>query len=60
MEKKTGIKVKNLKILENGNFYDLPGNVYAHGYLKSLCKLYSLEFSKVLSIYNDVVNRLEF
>ncbi|OGE85531.1 MAG: hypothetical protein A3J48_00235 [Candidatus Doudnabacteria bacterium RIFCSPHIGHO2_02_FULL_46_11] len=56
IEAKTGIKLKNLKALEAGNFHDLPAPVYVQGYLKTLCKIYGLEFSKTISLYQEEEN----
>ena len=50
---KTGVNASFIRSLENGNYYELPAEVYVQGYLKSLCRLYSLEYAKVLSLYKE-------
>ncbi len=60
VEEKSGIKIKNLKSLESGNYHDLPATVYVQGYLKSLAKLYGLEFAKILERYKEEQNILSY
>ena len=53
VEGKTGIKVKNLKALEDGDYHALPAPVYVQGYLKNLARLYGLEFARMLALYRE-------
>lgn len=48
---KTQIAVKYLENLENGNYQELPGEVYNRQFLKQLAKLYSLSEKTLLKIY---------
>ena len=50
---KTKIHLSYLKALESGRYHELPSSVYVQGYLKTLSRLYSLELSKLLELYQE-------
>lgn len=47
----SGVQAKFVKALEEGRVWDLPADVYARGFLRSLCRLYRIEPAEVLGQY---------
>ncbi len=48
---KLGIREEYLKYLEEGNYQNLPGEIYTKNFLKSYLKFLSLDIEKCLQIY---------
>lgn len=53
IEDKTSIKAEFIKALEDGDYHQLPPEVYVQGYLKVLSRLYGLELARLNSLYKD-------
>src|SRR5690606_24960570 len=46
--------------LEQGNYHELPAEVYVQGYLKSLSRIYGLDLSEVLETYKQECGLLKY
>ncbi len=56
VSKKTGIIVKFLQSLENGDFRPLPADVYVIGFLRQLAELYSVDAGELILQYKKEKN----
>jgi transcriptional regulator with XRE-family HTH domain len=54
--KKTGIKLKFLQSLENGDFRPLPADVYVIGFLRQLAELYAVDAGELILQYKKEKN----
>lgn len=52
LSKKLGIKHEYLEDLEEGNYADLPPQVYVRGFIKSYANLLGIDASQLVKIYN--------
>lgn len=52
LSKKLGIKNEYLENLENGNYADLPPQVYVRGFIKSYANHLGVDASQLIKIYN--------
>lgn len=49
----TKIRSKYIRALEEGNVYEIPGRVYALGFLKSYCELLNLNYRELQEYFNE-------
>lgn len=56
VSERTGIKLKFLESLEDGNFRQLPPDVYVLGFLRQLAELYSIEEAPLSAQYKKEKN----
>ncbi|MCI8336013.1 MAG: helix-turn-helix domain-containing protein [Peptococcaceae bacterium] len=48
----TKIRSKYIRALESGNVYEIPGRVYALGFLKSYCEVLNLNYRELQEYFN--------
>lgn len=48
----TKIRSKYIRALESGNVYDIPGRVYALGFLKSYCEVVDVNYRELQEYFN--------
>ena len=55
----TKIRIAYLAAMEAGKFYELPGEVYARGFLKNVAKVIGLDGDELVSEYDRIRRSLE-
>ena len=55
----TKIRIAYLAAMEEGKFYELPGEVYARGFLKNVAKVIGLDGDELVSEYDRIRRSLE-
>ncbi|HCD41803.1 MAG TPA: helix-turn-helix domain-containing protein, partial [Firmicutes bacterium] len=55
----TKIRIAYLAAMEAGKFYELPGEVYARGFLKNVAKVIGLDGDELVSEYDRIRRGLE-
>jgi len=58
LSKKVGIREEYLGNLENGNYADLPPQVYVRGFIKSYAGYLGMEAAQLIKIYNREVSSI--
>ncbi|MBF0440308.1 MAG: helix-turn-helix domain-containing protein [Oligoflexales bacterium] len=50
------ISLSFITALENGHFEQIPGNVFARGFIRSLCKIYKTPHQPLLEAFEKAIN----